>query len=519
MLHECLSVLIDPALGVLAKFPSAATAAAAKELEAKKRLAVNSHAGGGTPAHAAANRDHIDCVRVLTEIGGTESLLAQVVGNPSILDAGLQRNYSCLLSEPGLLNLQAKQAWLTWSLSQNVADAGAEQLGLVCNRSSVLEGLRTQFGVDETTGQLLSGVAARPRALEVQFAGENGTGDGLRREWFDVVVAELFDPARGLVLSRDGGRTFVPNPHSATTAGADHLSYFALLGRITGLALFHREPINAPWSTAFIKAVFEFELSLADLESVDPEVYEKRIVYIQDSIYASRDGLELSDLDLTFTDTGEPALLYNSVAEQQASASIELKDGGSGISVTEDNKAEYLQLLAEHRLVGAIQAQIAFFRDGLGVFVTAELRATLQQCATVADLQLLMCGVQEIDVNDWEASAEYAGGFDARSPTVRWFWSAVRCMTNEERSALLHFCTGSARVPATGFSTLMGYSGQQQRFRLECTEGGSERLPTAPTCFNTLRLPDTYTGEAQLLERLRRAMREAQGFDEGAVAV
>ena len=178
-----------------------------------------------------------------------------------------------------------------------------------------------------------------------------------------------------------------------------------------------------------------------------------------------------------------------------------------------------IQLLAEHRLVGAIQPQIAFFRDGLEVFVTAELRATLRQCATVADLQLLMCGVQEIDVNDWEASAQYAGGFDACSPTVRWFWAAVRCMTNEERSALLHFCTGSARVPATGFATLMGYSGQQQRFRLQRTEGGSERLPTAPTCFNTLRLPDTYTGEAQLLERLQHAMREAQGFDEGAVAV
>ena len=31
-------------------------------------------------------------------------------------------------------------------------------------------------------------------------------------------------------------------------------------------------------------------------------------------------------------------------------------------------------------------------------------------------------------------------------------------------------------------------------------------------------LPDSYTDEAQLLGRLRRAMREAEGFDEGAVA-
>ena len=32
------------------------------------------------------------------------------------------------------------------------------------------------------------------------------------------------------------------------------------------------------------------------------------------------------------------------------------------------------------------------------------------------------------------------------------------------------------------------------------------------------RVRDSYTDEAQLLERLRRAMREAEGFDEGAVA-
>ena len=92
-------------------------------------------------------------------------------------------------------------------------------------------------------------------------------------------------------------------------------------------------------------------------------------------------------------------------------------------------------------------------------------------------------------------------------------------MTNEERSALLLFCTGSARAPATGFANLMGYSGQQQHFQLQRVEGGCERLPTASTCFNTIRLPDSYASEAQLLERLRRAMCEAEGFDEGVVAV
>ena len=82
----------------------------------------------------------------------------------------------------------------------------------------------------------------------------------------------MLDPARGLFISKDGGRSLVPIPHSATTAGADHLPYFALMGRINaGLAFFHREPLNASWGRSLIKAVLELELTRADLESVNPE--------------------------------------------------------------------------------------------------------------------------------------------------------------------------------------------------------------------------------------------------------
>ena len=71
-------------------------------------------------------------------------------------------------------------------------------------------------------------------------------------------------------VSKDGSRSLVPNPHSATTA--DHLPCFALLGRINaGLAFFHREPLNASWGRSLIKAVLELEPTRADLESVNPE--------------------------------------------------------------------------------------------------------------------------------------------------------------------------------------------------------------------------------------------------------
>ena len=91
-------------------------------------------------------------------------------------------------------------------------------------------------------------------------------------------------------------------------------------------------------------------------------------------------------------------------------------------------------------------------------------------------------------------------------------------MRPADRSALLHFCTGSIRPPALGFSSLMGYSGQLHRFtvaRAATTDNG--RLPTASTCFNTLTLP-AYTNEDELVRKLQQALAGAQGFDEGAFA-
>ena len=79
-------------------------------------------------------------------------------------------------------------------------------------------------------------------------------------------------------------------------------------------------------------------------DQVDPELYEKRIVYLRDSVYASRDGIALDDLGLTFIDDSND----EQYTEGRGRAVVELKPGGGDIDVTESNKEEYLQLFAEH---------------------------------------------------------------------------------------------------------------------------------------------------------------------------
>jgi len=61
-------------------------------------------------------------------------------------------------------------------------------------------------------------------------------------------------------------------------------------------------------------------------------------------VYASRDGIALDDLGLTFIDDSND----EQYTEGRGRAVVELKPGGGDIDVTESNKEEYLQLFAEH---------------------------------------------------------------------------------------------------------------------------------------------------------------------------
>ena len=137
----------------------------------------------------------------------------------------------------------------------------------------------------------------------------------------------------------------------------------------------------------------------------------------------------------------------------------------------------------------------------------------------MSEIQLLLCGTNVVDLEDWRANTTYAGGFAEDSPTVVWFWELMQAMHNDERAKLLAFVTGSPKVPATGFANLMGYGGGKQLFRLQRVQGleAAPRLPTASTCFNTLNLSE-FSSKEQLRAMLNTAMCEAAGFDEHAVA-
>jgi E3 ubiquitin-protein ligase HUWE1 len=73
--------------------------------------------------------------------------------------------------------------------------------------------------------------------------------------------------------------------------------------------------------------------------------------------------------------------------------------------VTNENKHEYVQLITENRLTTAIREQINAFLEGFHDIIPREL----VQIFNEKELELLISGVPDIDIDDWKNNTEYRG--------------------------------------------------------------------------------------------------------------
>ena len=69
----------------------------------------------------------------------------------------------------------------------------------------------------------------------------------------------------------------------------------------------------------------------------------------------------------------------------------------------------------------------------------------------LGELELLMCGIGCIDVKDWKTNTVYKGDYHPNHIVIQWYWRVVLSFSNEMRSRLLQFVTGTSRVPMNGF--------------------------------------------------------------------
>uniref|UniRef100_A0A8C6WM70 E3 ubiquitin-protein ligase n=1 Tax=Neogobius melanostomus TaxID=47308 RepID=A0A8C6WM70_9GOBI len=325
--------------------------------------------------------------------------------------------------------------------------------------------------------------------LWIEFEAEKGLDyGGVAREWFFLLSKEMFNPYYGLFeYSATDNYTLQINPNSGL-CNEDHLSYFKFIGRVAGMAVFHGKLLDGFFIRPFYKMMLGKQISLKDMESVDSEYYNS-LKWILEN--------DPTELDLRFCiDEDNFGQTYQ----------VDLKPNGSDMVVTNDNKKEYIDLVIQWRFVNRVQKQMNAFLEGFTELILVDLIKIFDE----NELELLMCGLGDVDVNDWRQHTVYKNGYCPNHPVIQWFWKVVLLMDAEKRIRLLQFVTGTSRVPMNGFAELYGSNGPQL-FTIE-QWGTPDKLPRAHTCFNRLDLP-AYDSFEDLREKLLMAVENAQGFE------
>jgi hypothetical protein len=364
--------------------------------------------------------------------------------------------------------------------------------------------------------------------VEVRFKGESSVGSALLREWMaHVVDAGFLKASSNIVVSGDGGRTFLLSPSCVKTHPDTHELHAELLGRFIGCALLHRVCIGLRLHTHVCKLILAggcpWEADDDEIREFDETLLRNHVQYLRRSStpvgQAYCNAEELDELELTFTDPldsfadGTNERVSTAIAQE----AVELEPGGHDRRVTAENVDSYVRAVCEWRLFRSVEAPIAALLRGLRSVVPDTVLSSLHSMVTPMELQLLVAGLPFIDPQDWQEHTSYAGGFTEESPVVVWFWEAVHDGTwsSHELELILQFTTGSRQVPAGGFKELEGFNGGKHLFTLNLVESRTDdSLPTAHACICTLDLAP-YTSKRQLVKRVRVAVTfAAVGFEE-----
>jgi hypothetical protein len=354
--------------------------------------------------------------------------------------------------------------------------------------------------------------------MRVCFVGEEQVIDllGARKEWAfqlsQAIMRQHFyfrDAAAAATatavppLSPSPSRSGLFYPH--TTAP---LSVLEALGRLFARALL--EPallLAAPLPVPYIKAAMAAPLLPRDAATLDPDLFHQIA-----SVAALPSELRIQDV--------LPGLSFAVPSAGNPSSEAPLRQGWARRLVVEDNFDEFARLVVSHILLSdRFGPGIAAFSRGLTavvplhelqLFCPAELQAACVGSPLLTHQDVLANIVRPTSHGPTE-DADVAAERDQRL----WdqFEAAVLQLSADELSSLVQFVTGSPVVPYEGMGALsppLSLARIRPAFGTD-TDDLCLRVPSASTCFNSLRIP-LYPDTETMVAKLRLALTQTVGF-------
>lgn len=352
--------------------------------------------------------------------------------------------------------------------------------------------------VSEVVG---SGQEEIKKGLRIEFLGEEGLDSGgLRKEWFLLLVREVFDPEHGLFVYDEDSHYCYFNPGTFETS-----DQFFLVGAVLGLAIYNSTILDVALPP------FAFRKLLASAPSyTGPATSSSR----PSSGYSLEDLAEFrptlakglrqllefdGDVKETFCrDFVAAGERYGQLVE------VPLCSNGENRAVTNSNRHEFVDLYIKYLLDTSVARQYEPFKRGFFTVCGGNALSLFRP----EEIELLVRGSDEpLDVATLRTVAIYDGwgkGINASDePVVDWFWAAFGKASAKDQRKLLSFITSSDRIPAMGATSLV--------IKITCLGDHSNRFPIARTCFNMLGLY-RYRDRGVLEDKLWRAVIESEGF-------
>eukprot|EP00928_Gymnodinium_smaydae_P077060 TRINITY_DN601_c0_g1_i6.p1 TRINITY_DN601_c0_g1~~TRINITY_DN601_c0_g1_i6.p1 ORF type:complete len:734 (+),score=158.08 TRINITY_DN601_c0_g1_i6:1599-3800(+) len=321
-------------------------------------------------------------------------------------------------------------------------------------------------------------VNAQGRQEQGQDAG------GLFKEFLETLAEQSFNPEYGLFRTTES-RLLFPNPEAYKYhEGVEQL--FEFLGLVVGKGILEGIVLEPSFAPFFLAKLQGRRNSYYDLQSLDPSLFSNL------QRLKGYDG-NVEDLCCTF------------VAATVDGREVPLIPGGQDIAVTNESRFKYIYMLSDYKLNVELKAASDAFLAGFQRLVDERWLRLFGE----DELQQVISGSNSgsVDIDDLRAHTRYSN-CGPKDKLVNDFFYALKAMKREHHGLLLRFVTSCSRVPLLGFGHLVP---QFTILRVQVSNDG-EKLPTASTCFNTLKLP-TYSNWKVMKQKLEYVIEQGAGFE------
>ncbi|KAF4582062.1 hect [Ophiocordyceps camponoti-floridani] len=462
-------------------------------------------------AQAAAVRESVHASGQLLPTSDFYSLVLDNIDLVADFEAWeSKRSKFCFCQYPFLLSIWAKTKILEYDTRRQMQNKARDAFfDSIMTRRNIKQYLsldvRRDCLVDDSLKAVSevigSGSGDVKKALRITFRGEEGIdGGGLRKEWFLLLVREVFNPDHGLFLYDDDSRYCYFNPNSFETS-----DQFFLVGVVMGLAIYNSTILDV----ALPPFAFRKLLAAAPAHGQGPSSHPRpSMKYSLDDLaeYKPRVARSLRQL-LEYDGDVEQVFALDFVYDMErygTSMPVPLCLGGERKPVTSSNRREYVELYVRYALETAVARQFEPFKRGFYTVCGGHAFSLFRP----EEIELLVRGSDEtLDISALRAVAEYdnwgSDKPDETEPVVGWFWETFQSAAPADQRKMLLFITGSDRLPAMGAAMLT--------IKISCLGEDCGRFPIARTCFNMLSLWK-YESKQRLEGMLWRAVRESEGF-------